>query len=384
MFKAGSRNSAGQAQRLAQLCQGTVLYNYDGPFSGCALRIADGMLDKLTADPAVDKVEKNYICHYCAEIVPTGVRRINVKLNALSTGISTSIRNVMPGGNVNVGGSFTPIAILDSGIDATHPDLNVVFNMGFNQPNFGDQVGHGTHCAGIAAAIHNDIGVVGVAPGAPLWNIRVGDVNGIPIANGIAALQFMAANSDKVKVLSLSWGAPVVITSLNQAVDYCVSKGQVVCIAAGNSAADSAGFSPASAPSAICVAALADSDGLPGGSGPVTSAGPDDTFALFSNWGTTITVIAPGVDITSTFPVTGSVLGTNYGTISGTSMACPHVAGLAARLLSGPTSKIRNIIPPGSVTSPAAALATLFSNSTETIAGIYDNRTYPLISALGE
>ncbi len=277
------------------------------------------------------------------------------------------------------------MAVVDTGIDGTHPDLNVVFSIGFNNPNVGDQNGHGTHCAGIIAAIHNDIGVVGVAPGAPLWSVRVLDAQGTgTFADLISALQFLAGNANNVGVISMSLGGPT-SAAVNQAVANCVSKGQICVVAAGNSSADALTFSPASEASAICVAALADSDGLPGGVGPATPAGPDDTFATFSNWGSTVKVIAPGVDILSTVP------GNAYGLKSGTSMACPHVAGLAVLARSSAHSQgIRNIrfnrgAPPTTspTLSPVAFLQDLLQTSTETIAGIFDSRTYPLVTARG-
>jgi subtilisin len=383
-FKAGTKDPAKQSQRLAKLCQGAVIKDYSGAFAGCALAIADGTYDALMGDPVVSVVEHNYYVHLCGETVPTGVRRINVNLGpAGGSGSFSPIRNVIPN---NPGATTFPvIAIMDSGVDASHPDLNVVFSTSFGLPTPQDQNGHGTHCAGIAAARHNDIGVAGVAPGAPIWNLRCFDINGTATAADVlSALQFAAANANTVKVVSMSFGFQAVVSSINLAVDYCVSQGQVCCVAAGNSAADSSFSSPASAPSAICVAALADSDGGPGGVGPVTTAGPDDTFADFSNWGFPVAVIAPGVQILSTFPVTGGVLGTNYGAISGTSMACPHVAGLAARIIGGANSKIRNIIPSaGPTLTPAQVLHIILQTSTENIQGIYDNRTYPLINAKG-
>lgn len=383
MFKPGTANAASQATRLAELCSGKVLYNYSGPFLGCALRIAPGTLPALTGDAVVAAVEKNAIMHACVETVPTGVRRVSSSLSIGGT-INSPIHNVKQPGIVNPGGAYVPIAIVDSGIDATHPDLNVVFNIGFNQPNFGDQDGHGTHCAGIAAAIHNDIGVVGIAPGAPLWNVRVLDAQGAGLNSDIiAALQFLAANADKVGVISMSLGGGV-SNALNAAVDFCVAQGQVVIVAAGNSSVDAATFSPASAASCICVAALADSDGLPGGAGPATSAGPDDTFATFSNWGTTVKVIAPGVDILSTLP------GNTYGLKSGTSMACPLVAGLVVLQRSALSSPVRNVrfktglpVSQGRPLSPAAVLQQLLATSRENIPGIFDTRTYPLVAGRG-
>ncbi len=386
VFKPGTKNSKSQAQRLAQLCQGAVIHDYDGPFLGCALMIAPGTLDLLNADAIVAVVQNNIIRHTCVQAIPTGIRRIYTGVSAGGTPLISPIQNGQLGGSNLVGDIYPAVAVVDSGIDATHPDLNVVFNKGFNEPDFGDQVGHGTHVAGIIGAKNNSIGVVGVAPGAPLWNIRVLDATGAgPDSDIIASLQFLAANADKVKVINMSLGGPGIDVALNMAVDFCTSQGQVVCVSAGNDAADTITYCPATAATAICVTALADSDGAPGGVGPVTSSGPDDTFANFSNWGTPVAVIAPGVDILSTLPVAGTSLGANYGVLSGTSMASPHVAGLVARMLSVPSPKIRNAQPNVVFPSiPAAQIRQmLLQNSTQNIPGIFDALNYPLISAKG-
>jgi subtilisin len=234
--------------------------------------------------------------------------------------------------------------------------------------------------------------VVGVAPGAPLWNIRVFDVNGNGfVSDIIAALQFLAANADKVRVINMSFGTNVVVPTLNLAVANCVKQGQICVVAAGNSSRDASNESPASEPSAICVAALSDSDGLPGGVGPVlTDSDPDDTFASYSNFGKLVKVIAPGTDIYSTRPMTPNMsTDIGYGFETGTSMAVPHVSGLAVLALSAQSQPIRNVrfpggIPPAQpVLTPAAFLQMLFDTSKENIPGLFDTRTYPLVCGKG-
>ncbi len=329
----------------------------------------------------MDLVEKDYLSHPCVETIPTGVQRVNIALGSLNLGVSSPIHNVLPGGKSNVGIFTVPVAVMDTGVDNLHPDLNVVVSKGFGGlTDTGDTAGHGTHVAGIVGAMHNNFGTAGVAPGAPIWALKVGDLSGIPQSNVLAAFQYLAGYANQVKVINCSFGGAFISIPQNLAVTNAVNLGQVVCIAAGNSAADSNGFSPASAPGAICVAALADSDGLPGGTGPVTVAGNDDTFATFSNYGSVVAVIAPGVQIYSTLPTTGSSLGTNYGVLSGTSMASPHVAGLAARIFSSTPTKIRNIVSPGPNYTPAQILNWMLQNSSESIPGIFDARSYPLVN----
>jgi subtilisin family serine protease len=116
--------------------------------------------------------------------------------------------------------------------------------------------------------------------------------------------------------------------AMNDAVWRGTQAGVVFAVSAGNSNADASNFSPASEATAITVSALADSDGLPGGTGAATSYGADDTLATFSNWGSAMDIAAPGVDILSTLP------NDTYGVYSGTSMAAPHVAGAAALYIS--------------------------------------------------
>lgn len=360
------------------------MHHYHAAFLGCALSIADGTLPILTADAVVARVERNGHYHTCVQTTPTGVRRLATILSVPGSSLNTPIHNIKKGSINNPGRAYAAVAVVDTGIDDTHPDLNVVFKQSFitGNPDPTDQFGHGTHCAGIIGALDNGIGVVGVAPGAPLWNIRVLDASGGgTLADVIAGMQFLAGNADQVRVINMSLGGGYSAV-LNMAVAQNVSVGQIVVVAAGNSSVDAATFSPASEPSIICVAALADSDGLPGGLGLVTSAGNDDTFATFSNWGTLVKVIAPGVDILSTIPG-------GYGVKSGTSMATPHVAGLVTLLISAPSQEIRNVrfkkAPPAAQPrlTPAQVLGVLLQTSRENIPGIFDTRTYPLVCGKG-
>jgi thermitase len=206
------------------------------------------------------------------------------------------------------------IAILDSGVDLSHPDISskIVANRNFTSSGTVDDLyGHGTHCAGIAAAItDNGVGVAGLGYNCNIMNVKVLGDSGSGyyswIANGIIWAADNGAN-----VISMSIGGTTPSTTLKNAVDYAWSKGVVVVAAAGNNATNAA-FYPAFYANCIAVAAT----------------DPSDIKASFSNYGSWVDVAAPGVDIFSTLNQG------QYGYKSGTSMSAPLVAGLAGLLWS--------------------------------------------------
>lgn len=211
--------------------------------------------------------------------------------------------------------------VIDTGIDLDHPDLNVetarganFVTSGPNTPNDGN--GHGTHVAGTIAAINNSIGVIGVAPGAAVVPIRVLDNQGFGTLSGvIAGINHVAANAQPGEVANMSLGgAPS--TALDNAVIAAADLGIKFAVAAGNEGQHASGSSPARVehPNVYTVAAI----------------NQNDTMASFSNFGNPpIDCADPGVGILSTW------LNGGYNTISGTSMAAPHVAGI---LLLGPVA----------------------------------------------
>ncbi|MFA9428811.1 S8 family serine peptidase [Egicoccus sp. AB-alg2] len=240
------------------------------------------------------------------------------------------------------------VAIIDAGVDPDHPDLHVVETIGCAAPAFparpmGD---HGTHVAGIAAALDDDAGVVGVAPGARIWSIRVADLQGdIRLSSLVCAVEWVADNADTIDVANLSLearrDAPVTADCgvvdgqppdpLHRAICLGVQRGVTFVAAAGNRSIDARYVVPGGYPEVITVSAYADFDGEPGGTAaPDCPEAPlpevDDTLAFFSNHGSAVDVAAPGVCIRST------VAGGGYGVMHGTSMAAPHVAGAVALL----------------------------------------------------
>jgi len=204
--------------------------------------------------------------------------------------------------------------IIDTGIDFTHPDLNVdqtrskSFINGVASAD--DENGHGTHVAGIIGAKNNTFGVLGVASGASLVSLRVLDKDGNGVLSSIIqALGYVNANGHAGDVVNLSLGEDSVSAILDQQVQSTASRGIYVAIAAGNDKEPARNFSPgrANGTNVFTVSAI---DSL-------------DNFASFSNYGNDVVdYAAPGVRILSTY------IGGKYAYMSGTSMAAPHLAGL--------------------------------------------------------
>lgn len=376
-----------EANRLATQYDGKVLSTFSKLKKSAALRIPDQNYDAFRADNVVAGVTKNYLVAKRQQTKSTGYRRIfsypTVPTNQLvllrPTTLTSPNRNIfLP--TSTLGAPPINIAIMDGGVDRHHPDLNVVYNYSFGGiPIPDDQDGHGTHVAGIAAARDNNRGVVGVYPGAPIWNLRVLDATGNGTLLGVLeGLYFVYLNADKIKVCNLSFGPPVVVPIMDFFVDGCALNGVVMVGAAGNDGKPASSSSPGSSNFIVNVAALADSDGRPGGLGKATVDGPDDTYALFSDWDYKVTVIAPGVNILSTY------LGGGYAYDTGTSMSAPFVAGTVALLLDPNTTfgkNERNLIlrrrPPIARDMPQY----MRSIATEQIPGILgDTLKYPLVN----
>lgn len=234
------------------------------------------------------------------------------------------------GWTVTTGSSSVVIAIVDTGVDMAHQDLSGKIVAGYdfvnNDTNADDDNGHGTHCAGIAAAVSNNArGVAGVDWNARIMPVKVLNASGsgsfAAIANGITW-----AVDNGADVISLSLGGSSGSTALQSAVDYAWSRNVVVVAAAGNSNTSAASY-PGFYTNCIAVG----------------STDQNDARSSFSNFGSWVDVAAPGSSILSTYD------GNTYATLSGTSMAAPAVAGLAGLLwakngLTASNVSIRNAI----------------------------------------
>jgi subtilisin len=246
--------------------------------------------------------------------------------------------------------SGVDVAVIDTGIDARHPLLNVVGGIDCtagpsDRDSFGvDPYGHGTHVAGTIAARFSEQGIVGFAPGARLWDVRVLDASGGGTMGSIlCGIEFVAMQGIPVANMSLGGSLPPSdcdeFDPLHTAVCRATESGVIFVVAAGNGGEDAESQVPASYPEVVTVAALADFNGVPGGGGlaPADSCGSyavDDALAPWSNFGEAVDLAAPGVCVLSTLP--GEVGDTGmyepqYGHYSGTSMATPAVTGAIAR-----------------------------------------------------
>lgn len=212
-------------------------------------------------------------------------------------------------------GEGVVIAVLDTGCDLDHPDLDENLLPGKNFINTRkppeDGNGHGTHCIGTLVAENNDIGIVGVCPKAKVIPVKVlddkGNGNLLKVAAGIRWAAEQGAD-----IISMSLGAPTKVQQVRKAIQYAAKKGIPTFVAAGNAGKTKQIFYPANYPETVSIGAV------------------DANFerASFSNTGDNLDFMAPGVDILSTVPDDW------YATLSGTSMATPFAVGVAALALS--------------------------------------------------
>lgn len=225
-------------------------------------------------------------------------------------------------------GEGVVVAIIDTGCQTDHPDLigRIVggrnFTADYNNDinKFEDNNGHGTHVAGTIAAIENNVGVVGAAPLVKLLILKVLDKNGSgsyqSIIDGINyAVSWRGSNGEKVRVISMSLGGPTDVANLHNAVKNAVANDILVICAAGNEGDNNSKTNEYSYPGAYNEAIA------------VGAIDFNKKIATFSNSNDNVDLVAPGVGILSTY------IGGKYATLSGTSMATPHVSGAAALII---------------------------------------------------
>ncbi|WP_237587022.1 S8 family peptidase [Pontibacter russatus] len=277
---------------------------YGQAVAGMAVRMSESGAAALRRDPRVAYIEPDRM----------------VTLGKPGTGGGGSGPEEVPYGINRVGyasGAGKTAWVIDTGINLDHPDLNVdasrsvtMFTNGRDAESAEDLNGHGSHVAGtIAAKKDNGVGVVGVAYGATVVAVKVLDARGSGAYSGvIAGVDYVAANGKSGDVANMSLGGPV-SKALDEAVLAAAGKGIKFALAAGNESTDANNSSPAHVNHSNVYT--------------VSAMDSKDAFAYFSNYGNPpVDFCAPGVNIKSTWK------GGAYNTISGTSMASPHVAGL--------------------------------------------------------
>ena len=340
----------------------SVTHVYRHALKGYSASLTRAAAAALAADPRVAAVLPDREVRMSAQTVPPGIDRVGAGESSAASGDGR--------GSVDV-----DIAVLDTGIDPKHRDLNVVGGVNCIQGNntYADLHGHGTHVAGIAAAKDNNTGVVGVAPGARLWAVRVLDANGGGSWSSIiCGIDWVTAHASTIEVANMSLGGfggegSCTDRALHEAICRSTAAGVTYVVAAGNSSSDASNFVPATYDEVITVSAITDFDGKPGGLGtPTCQLGHDDTFASFSNFGPDVDLTAPGMCVMSTWR------GGGYRSISGTSMASPHVAGAAALFLA---------TRPGA--TPAQVRAALVAAGTHDWTGDPDATHEPLLDVSG-
>lgn len=313
VLKNGVTESAQSIAQQAVSRGGIVPFVYNNAIKGFAIKIANKLvLNSILSNPSVDFVEPDIKVQAFSQGVSSGYSRVGGPLSSINGSHPRAVN--------------AAIAIIDTGIDFTHPELNVYRQVSFvpGASTANDDNGHGTAVAGIVAAEGN-VGAVGIAPGARLWAIKVLDKSGTgSMSSIIEGIDYVTQNAGQIDAANLSFGCKCNSSALDTAINNSVAAGVTFVVAAGNAGEDSSLWSPASNPNVISVAALADSDGKCGGLGPPTPYGPDDSLAIFSNFGTKVTIAAPGVNIHTTY------IGSAYATLSGTSVAAPFVTGAAA------------------------------------------------------
>lgn len=301
----------------------TVTYEYTTVLNGMAVLANKGQLTALQRNPNVRLIEAD------------GVATVSDTQNGATWGLDRTDQRDLPLSKTysyrTTAGNVTAY-IIDTGINAGHQDFGGRVSGGFtaftDAVGTGDCNGHGTHVAGTVAGA-----AYGMAKGSRLVPVRVLNCDGSGSWTGvIAGIDWVAKNAAKPAVANMSLGGGK-SSSVNTAVANLVTAGVTTVVAAGNSNANACNYSPASEPSAVTVGATQS----------------NDARASYSNFGSCLDIFAPGSSITSAWYTSSSA--TN--TISGTSMASPHVAGAAALYLaSNPAA------------SPAAVTSALTSNAT--------------------
>ncbi len=326
VFRDNVQDVDGTSDDIAATSGGKVNYKYKSALKGIAINLSAAQAAALASDPRVAYVEQDQ------------TMTISTVQSGATWGIDRIDQRSLPLSGTyvyNADGTGVTVYIIDTGINFTHTEYAGRASTGIDEVTAGgtatDCNGHGSHVSGTVGGT-----TYGVAKNVKLVAVRVLDCNGSGSTSGvIAGIDWVTANRVLPAAANMSLGGGFSST-LNAAVDRSTAAGVTYAIAAGNSSADACNSSPSSASTSITVGATDISD----------------AFASFSNFGSCVHILGPGVNITSAW--IGSNTATN--TISGTSMATPHVAGTAALYLQVNPSA-----------TPSAVRSALTSNATPNV-----------------
>jgi subtilisin family serine protease len=276
---------------------GTIQFYYES-ISAVSAFIPESNIPTLLAHPSILKIELDRSFKIDGQVTDWGLLRVKPSLSKNQSSYT---------------GKGVKIAVLDTGIDKEHTDLQIKSGASFitNEPDFDDYNGHGTHVAGIISALNNNIGVLGVSPDVDLYAIKVLDQNGFGNESSVIAGIQWAIDND-MDIINLSLASPQGSSALKSIVDKAYNNGMLLVGASGNSTKQVTGQDnvqyPAKFESVIAVGATDNNDQL----------------ASFTMYGNSLELVAPGVDISSTYK------DNRIAYSSGTSMATPFVAGVLA------------------------------------------------------
>jgi subtilisin family serine protease len=277
---------------------------YSSAVRGFAARLTPAQIEALQRDPLIAYIEPDGAVEAFEQVVPWGIAQIGADVSSTRAGDGAGDIS-----NVNV-------YILDNGVDAGHPDLNVIPGVNFTTAGAGPTCAHGTRVAGVLAARDNTTGVVGVMPGAPITPVKVTTCDPVigSTSTVIKGIDWVTQNARKPAVANMSIGG-FPSTTLDTAVKRSADSGVFYAIAAGNSSMDACFTSPQRV-------------GPYAGVMTVAATTRTNAAASFSNYGRCVDIWAPGAEILTTD------LGGTTVVSSGTSYASPHVAGTAGLYLS--------------------------------------------------